>query len=376
MAPFLSRLLRGERRMARLHAQAATAFHGDETLEVVGESFYQDALWQLVGGFRIERVEAACQAVLTPEHANPHDANAIQVLIEGYLVGYLSRQDATVYLPGLKQLMMSCETGHVALDGVIVGGGQRDDGIGYLGVFLHHSPADFGVAPHYTTGGTLRTGLSQAIATDRADESYDLSWLTTLADDGQAAVLQLRELLANEHDPIDRHYMFCELEERLYRLRETRELALDEFDAACSDHHAEMTVLRDALVAKFGVVPLIEMYRQAAIRWQKEKHWVNVRDWAQRGLDVYGNEAGRVEAVADLQKRVERAASKLEPAPQTSTRAATTTKSGTSRGGVVAPVETLVCSSCGASFDRTRSRGRKPKFCPPCRDLAAPAVLQ
>jgi hypothetical protein len=32
----------------------------------------------------------------------------------------------------------------------------------FLGVFLDHDPVDFGVAAHYTTGGNLRTGLSEA----------------------------------------------------------------------------------------------------------------------------------------------------------------------------------------------------------------------
>ena len=33
----------------------------------------------------------------------------------------------------------------VALNGVIVGGGIREDGPGRLGVFLRHDPADFGL---------------------------------------------------------------------------------------------------------------------------------------------------------------------------------------------------------------------------------------
>lgn len=95
---------------------------GKETLEVVGESHYQAALWALVGGDRGERVRSHAVGVLSREPGNPEDENAIQVLIEGHLVGYLSREDAVLYLPGLKSLVeqRGCPIG---LQGVIVGGG-------------------------------------------------------------------------------------------------------------------------------------------------------------------------------------------------------------------------------------------------------------
>jgi hypothetical protein len=40
---------------------------GHETLEVVGESHYQDHLWTVAGGFRAEKIRHAIQAVLEPE---------------------------------------------------------------------------------------------------------------------------------------------------------------------------------------------------------------------------------------------------------------------------------------------------------------------
>jgi hypothetical protein len=39
-----------------------------------------------------------------------------------------------------------------------------------------------------------------------------------------------------------------------------------------------------------------------------------------------------------------------------------------------AAIEALVCESCGASFERERTRGRKPKTCPVCRGLTTPVV--
>jgi hypothetical protein len=48
----------------------ATLYVGDETLEVVGESHYQDALWRIVGGVREEHVRHEIHAVLMPEPDN------------------------------------------------------------------------------------------------------------------------------------------------------------------------------------------------------------------------------------------------------------------------------------------------------------------
>lgn len=117
---------------------------GRDTLEVVGESNYQDVLRRCVGGDDGERVRHSVEVVLMPEPQNPYDGNAIAALIKGDLVGYLSREDAAVYLPGLRALMErhACPIG---LEGQIVGGGQCPDGRGMLGVFLDHDPADFGL---------------------------------------------------------------------------------------------------------------------------------------------------------------------------------------------------------------------------------------
>jgi hypothetical protein len=351
----------------------ATVYPGNDTLEVVGESRYQDALWQIVGGWSRDPVRFPVEAVLLPEPNNRVDSNAIQVVVDGHVVGYLSREDAAVYLPGVLRLMASGPTGwHIALEGQIVGGGPRGDRIGFLGVFLDHSPADFGIAAHYTTGGSLRTGLSEAIATDIEDDSYDLSWLKTLAEEDELAVGQLRSMLERERDPIDRHYILCELETRLYRCRNSIASALVEFDAICTQHHQEMVTLRPALIDKFGVVPVIEMYRQASIRCHKAKQWQAARKWAQRGLDVYRDQAARPEVVDDLHKRLAHAAAKIEAPAQPQERRP---RPVTVAAATAAPTtETLICGSCGATFERQRTRGRKPKTCPTCRGLTGPVA--
>jgi len=143
-----------------------------------------------------------------------------------------------------------------------------------LGVFLAHDPALFGVSPRRANDvAGFRTGLSEAMAIDLEDDSYDLSWLAGLPTSDGAAIKQLRQLLIDERDPIDRHYMHCELERRLYKCRGAFESALSEYDAACEAHDADMTAIRPALFEKFGRMPVLDTYRQAAIRAQKARDW-------------------------------------------------------------------------------------------------------
>jgi hypothetical protein len=285
----------------------AVPYAGNHDLEVVGESFRQDELWQIVGGRTLDRVRHSIQAVLFAETDNPHDANAISVWIRNMRVGYLARDDAAVYRPGLLALEQK-EMSHIALAGVIVGGGVRADGLGLLGVWLSHDPRDFGVPivvpPDPVVQGAMRTGLSAALTTDEEDDSYDLSWLTQLQSDHVAAIKQLQALLESDPDPIDRHFMFCELERRLYRARDVYASALDRYDETCRQHDTEMDAILTALFAKFNKVPLLETYTQMAIRQQKARNWAAALWWAERGAALYGPHAARPEALEDLRKRI------------------------------------------------------------------------
>jgi HIRAN domain len=295
---------------------------GWEDLEVVGESHYQDNLWRLVGGRRHpdQRVRVDVIAVLAAEPDNPYDANAVGVWVRGLKVGHLSREKAQRYQPGL--LALQREHGQpIALAGVITGGGMRPDGPGRLGVFLRHNPQDFGllpVPPARPPDSRMRTGLSDAIATDEADNSYDLSWIGDLPGDDIRAITMVRQLLAREVDPIDRHFMYAHLEARLYRSRDAFTSALDEYDQACCQHDAEMDGIRSVMVAKWGQVPVLETYRQMAIRQQKAKAVERALWWAERGIALYGADAARPDAVDDLKKRAEACRRKLEPKPQPS----------------------------------------------------------
>lgn len=354
-------------------------------LEVVGEARRQDELWRIVGQDPAagQRVRHPVVAVLRPEPSNPVDPNAIAVDIGGLQVGYLSADDAAAMVAGLRDLRRR-HGRDVALRGVVVGRGG-----GMLGVFLGFDPADFGVPREWYDAapvasrtvraparvgdvlvglrGSIRTGLSEAVGTDEEDDSYDLEWLGALPARDDLAVAALRSLLASEPDPIDRHFQYCELEHRLYRLRGLNEMVLGDFDAACRSHDAEMEVIRVALVRKFGVVPVLETYRQAAIRHQKAGDWAQALWWAERGLAVYGGIPARPEAVADLRGRADAARKRLATAgkpKEPHTRVAAT---GQEPGPKKPPdFEDLVCAVCGRTFTRVRTRGRKTSACPEC----------
>jgi hypothetical protein len=47
---------------------------------------------------------------------------------------------------------------------------------------------------------------------------------------------------------------------------------LQEYDDACAEHDAEMDGIRETLFEKFGKVPLLDTYRQMAVRQQKAKN--------------------------------------------------------------------------------------------------------
>ena len=352
------------------HQQSAPSRDGTEVLlcegrvdlDVVGESHYQDSLWRLVGGRRRpeERVRTDVYAVLMAETDNLYDANAVSVWVQGLKVGYLSRGDAERYRPGL--MALEREQGKpIALRGVIAGGGMREDGPGMLGVFLRHDPANFGlhsVPPPAPADSRMRTGLSDAIATDDADDSYDLSWMTSLPADDIRAITMLRQLLARHEDPLDRHFMYAYLEALLYRSRDAFASALEEYDQACQDHDAEMDGIRQAFVTKWGQVPVLETYRQMAIRQQKAKSFEQALWWADRGLALYGESAARPEAVEDLRQRSAIYRAKLVPP--------TRTPRSTTSAPEHVETETLNCVMCGCDFQRVSVRGRKPMRCPRC----------
>lgn len=288
---------------------------GWDDLDVVGEAFYQDALWRVAGGRQSnhQRVRVDIIAMLRAEPENPYDVNAVEVSIRAARVGHLSRENARLYQPGL--IAFQQRVGKpIVLRGVIVGGGIYADGPGRLGVFLRHDAAEFGVSRRKAAPlavSRMDTGLSEAIATDAEDDSYDLSWLNELPPDPLRCITALRHLLVDERDPIDRHFMFQQLEDVLYKSRDQFETALDEYDRCAEQHDNEMDTIRAAFIHKWGKVPTIKTYKQRCIRLAKAKQLEAALIWAERGLAIYGSDAARPEIVQDLHTRAASYRSKL-----------------------------------------------------------------
>jgi hypothetical protein len=73
-------------------------------MRVVGTSQYQDTIWRIVGepaDGPDGRPNWQGEAILEPEPTNPHDPNAVRVVIDGQVVGYLDRATATRIQPDL-----------------------------------------------------------------------------------------------------------------------------------------------------------------------------------------------------------------------------------------------------------------------------------
>lgn len=354
----------GQGPFAGLTSVEAELLEGRTDLDVVGESFYQEALWHIVGGVTRERVRTEIIAMLVPEPDNEYDSNAIAVYIGGLKVGHIGAEDAAQMIDGLNEQIRKYPGKFIALEGVVAGGGLRDDGLGRLGVFLNYNPADFGIK---VVGGSrldepvalsMGTGESYALMTDEADDSYDLSWMETLGIDGPKALRKLRELEATNQEPISRHFIFSRLESLLYGYRDDLPDALSEYDQWTEKHHQELAGgMRDVLIEKFGSLPRLDTYRQSCIRHTKAKDFETAALWADRGLEMYGDAAFKDEWVADLEKRSAQAHARLE-------KSQSPRKSGDSSGDFT---EMLTCQVCGTNFERVRTRGRKPQECPDCR---------
>ena len=101
----------------------------DYSVEIVGESHGQEALEEICGGRDTESANLKVTARLEREDDNPHDDQAVKVIIQGRHVGYLSRGDARRY-----RAMPSVPAEVPAL---IVGGWDRGDRrAGHYGVRL------------------------------------------------------------------------------------------------------------------------------------------------------------------------------------------------------------------------------------------------
>jgi DNA-directed RNA polymerase subunit RPC12/RpoP len=157
--------------------------------------------------------------------------------------------------------------------------------------------------------------------------------------------------------------MHAHLQALLYRSRDVFTSALDEYDQACRQHDAEMDGIRAAFMAKWGQVPVLEIYKQMAIRQQKAEDFEQALWWAERGIAIYGTDCARREAVDDLQQRAASLRARLSPQARSSRPSAVVSHQPAT--------EVLTCSNCGREFQRIRLPGRKPLHCPECRNQTA-----
>lgn len=108
---------------------------GRYRIDVVGESNYQDALEQAVGGRKPKGVNQTVTAELELENDNPYDSNAVAVLIDGAKVGYLSRSNAQLFREEAGDQLESAR--RILCRGRVRGGWQRGPrDRGHFGVTL------------------------------------------------------------------------------------------------------------------------------------------------------------------------------------------------------------------------------------------------
>ena len=103
-----------------------TFLPGRESVNVAGESHYQDALRALAGPGHVRR---DTEARLVAEPDNVHDPHAVRVEIDGHKVGYLPRELAPAWGPRLAELATRRRV--AGCEATIVGGADTA-----LGVFL------------------------------------------------------------------------------------------------------------------------------------------------------------------------------------------------------------------------------------------------
>jgi len=291
---------------------------GDDDLDVVGESYRQEALWEIVGGKTAERLREEVVGYLVPEPSNEYDPNAIGVWIQELQVGFLAKELAREIIDDLHILMEANPGKYIGLRGVIAGGGERNDGPGMLGVFLEFPADQFGLVSKSSTKSesesfTMNTGETDAFVTDAQDDSYDLSWMNALSLDPSKRILGLKDVLLNNLEPISRHFAFAELEEIYYHYKEVFPDALKQYDEIAEKHNAELeTTIRAAMISKWGKLPNLVVHKKSAIRHAKSKDFDKALAWAKKGLEVYGEDAFREEWTLDLQKRVATLSARIE----------------------------------------------------------------
>lgn len=104
-------------------------------VKVVGEAAYQDNLEAAAGGRTKTAADLDVQAFLRREPTNSYDSDAVQVIVNSTVVGYLCREDAAAYRSALLAIEKAKAT--ATCTGHIMGGWSRPGGDeGNYGIWL------------------------------------------------------------------------------------------------------------------------------------------------------------------------------------------------------------------------------------------------
>lgn len=105
-------------------------------MEIVGESHYQTHLRRVCGGCDEDGVDLETDAVIVFDNGNPHDAQAVKVMIDGGTVGHLSREAARTFRKKIAQSQFK-QHDQFRCKALIRGGWDRGGGdTGMFGVRL------------------------------------------------------------------------------------------------------------------------------------------------------------------------------------------------------------------------------------------------
>jgi hypothetical protein len=147
---------------------------------------------------------------------------------------------------------------------------------------------------------------------DSVEAYRDPAWTQLDTSDSRRLISEAWDLLETETNPLNRHFIYNLLEVALYKSREDFVEALSEYDRAGEAHDAEMETIRPVLLTEFdGKLPGLPTYRQQAIRQAKALCFSRLLWWAQRGIELYADDALDSGNVEDLERRVRPAEKEL-----------------------------------------------------------------
>lgn len=110
---------------------------GTFSVDVVGESRFQDALTTICGGRTARGHRLRVEAFLVPQDNNPGDRHAVRVYIDRKTVGFLEGATARQFRRGLHKAGLNGNGVAVRCNAIIVGGWDRGgEDQGFFGVKL------------------------------------------------------------------------------------------------------------------------------------------------------------------------------------------------------------------------------------------------